>query len=205
MFLWTPIAGMTQISDSQRHSATTITRDGSAVFGRTLDSDGQARRWTAANGLQDLGGRTSQPLFLHAAVNSDVAYGTFDISVGGFGHLAHQWTVTGGIAALPGFPSRIQGSAITSASEDGSRLTANVTFVAGTSNTRTEAGYWTATDGWVSVQPNVGVLGSLARGMSGDGTTIVGNSTVNQSEASRPLIEQALPELGPVRQATMAA
>lgn len=193
-FRWTSTDGITGLGSSAI-IATDVSSDGSVVVG-SGDSD-VAFRWTADKGKIDLGGIPGSSIsssFAHA-VSADGS-----VIVGESAGTAFYWTSSGGMIGL----GNVAGGDFTSTyawdvSADGSvvvgygYLPPNAPLF-----TPKEAFRWTPEEGMVGLGDLPGgIFNSDARGVSADGTVIVGESnSATGSEAFRWTPEEGMVGLG---------
>ncbi|MBM4091230.1 MAG: hypothetical protein FJ276_17680 [Planctomycetes bacterium] len=155
--------------DSQ---ATAISRNGWVVVGGTSAGKGEAFRWTAEDGMSDLGS-------LAGSTNGRRSYGVSDdgrVVVGGSPSAqpgeAFMWTQTNGMVGLGDLPGGTLWSQAYGASGDGS-------VIVGQGNTAIggEAFRWTSSTGMVGLGDLPGGANySYATGVSQNGKVIVGGS-----------------------------
>jgi len=152
--------------------AADVSADGSVVVGRCQNNTGngafEAFRWTGATGLITLGdlpggGYSSQSLGVSA--DGSVVVGTGRSSESGSSNVATRWTQDSGLMSLGVLPGGQYSSSASTISDDGSVI---VGF--SSSSLNDQAYRWTAQEGMVGL----GASRSYARGVSADGSVIVG-------------------------------
>lgn len=161
--------------------ATGANHDGSVVIGWSRSGAGERGfRWTAADGMQDLG---TLPAGTRAYANAIDATGTIIAGAsdaGGAELVAFRWTLDAGMNPLGSIPG-LRGSQAFGISAAGDA----VVGVAGISAAEQRAFLWRADLGMVSLQTLLPTLGvnltgwvlSEARGVSNGGTMIIGTGT----------------------------
>jgi uncharacterized membrane protein len=92
--------------------------------------------------------------------------------LGGFLSRSFRWTSAAGMVNLGSGPAGSSGPVATCMSADGGTVAGSVSFP----NTTSQAFRWTAGGGLVMVPAPAGVTISLARGISGDGSVMVGSN-----------------------------
>ena len=172
-----------------------VSADGSTVSGRLFSNDVDVEgpfRWTSASGVQPLGLILGQPSSYAPGIsgNGSVIAG-YTAGVGGEPNHAYRWTSGAGAADLGTLPGDYGAIAI-GLSDDG-------TVVTGASHNLSDgarAYRWTQSGG---MKP-LGTLGgsqSYPWGLSGDGSTIVGQSgTTTTNHAFRWTDKQGMQDLG---------
>ncbi|MEZ6015012.1 MAG: hypothetical protein R3F49_07865 [Planctomycetota bacterium] len=144
-------------------TVTDVSSDGQVLVG--YSSTGQAFRWTAAAGRQDLGALPNDPWSVATAVSADgsVVVG-YSASVGVGSRRAFLWTAAGGMQDLGGLTTPPLSTEALAVSADG-------TVVVGTSNGH--AFRWSAATGMLSLgTPTLG-SSACAVGVSADGSVVV--------------------------------
>jgi probable HAF family extracellular repeat protein len=181
-FRWTASDGMTSLLDPSSAEfffvANSISGDGSTIVGSGYRPDIlEAARWTQREGLVGLGqlpGGTHGSLALATSYDGSVIVGYSDFADNGGYFQAFRWTSKTGMIALGDLPGGPTGSLGRAVSADGS-------VVVGES--WTEDGWhayrWTQTTGMVALD-GLGDV-SIAEGVSGDGSQIVGTISFFQS------------------------
>lgn len=155
-----------------------ISGDGSVVTGSSRSTDPangfEAFRWTRETGMSGLGFLQGAPISSSRGISADgkTIFG-FSLPVGGF-----YWTPGNGMASL--------GAVVTplGASADGSILVGSGNIFPGsTLGGATEAFRWTQQSGFtgLGVIPGTEIFGSIANGVSADGSVVVGRSTSSPS------------------------
>jgi probable HAF family extracellular repeat protein len=153
-------------------SAMSASADGSTVVGwsHNVYSVPRPFRWTATQGMVDLGTLPGGEYGDARGVNGDgtVVVGRSDSSVG---HRAFRWTAAGGMQNLGALPRGIESEA-SGVSHDGA-VVVGWSF----SGDGNQAFRWTSAGG----MQNIGTLPgfeaqTIARGVSGDGSVVVGES-----------------------------
>ena len=178
-FIWNEVDGLVNLgflpgydSSSRAYAAST---DGSVVTGYSQGSAGsKAFRWTSAGGMVDLGtlgGTYTRAYGVSADGNVVVGYGYND--TGNTVIEAFRWTPSGNIAGLGDLPGGDFYSIAHAVSGDGS-----VVVGGSKSGSQVEAFRWTETGGMVGLGMLPGASDSWARGVSADGSVIVGYSGV---------------------------
>ena len=171
-FRWTSGGGMVGLGflpGGGNSEAYGVSTDGSVVVGFSY---GQAFRWTSGGGMVGLGylpGRTT------SWARGVSGHGSVVVGSSSSGTEAFRWTSGGGVVGLGYLPGRIY-SVATAASGDGSTV---VGWGQG-SDFRYEAFRWTSGGGMVGLGylPGGGIAtDSIAFGVSGDGSVIVGRSS----------------------------
>jgi probable HAF family extracellular repeat protein len=163
-----------------------ISADGSTVAGQSYhynsqqhELEGTAVRWTAADGLEDLGNLpVGNPRAIGFAVNADgsAIAGTSLSNNGSVNARAFRWTQSGGLGSLGLLP----GGAFSDAraiNADGSV----VVGFAGDSADHSRAFRWTNSGGMTSLGVLPGMSDSSASGVSSDGSVVVGSSYNNST------------------------
>ena len=183
---WTAAGGMVSLGflpGDDNSEAVAVSGDGNVVVGDSLNNaffqanaasqPYHAYRWTQATGMVDLGllaGDTGS----HAnAVSYDGS-----VVVGNSGTLssshAWRWTPSGGLTTIAS-----NAQTATGVSSDGSVVVGKAAYSPG----YTRAYRWTAAGGLVNIgtlggDPNSFINSSFATGVSGDGTTVIGNGNI---------------------------
>ncbi len=169
-FLWTAGAGMVGIAppDADVTEAWSASADGSAAVGLLvqLPIGAHAFRWTASDGLVDLGTLPGGSASRAAAVSADgsVVAGVSDDQ-------AFRWTAGAGMIGL-GFLAGGTRSVAEGISADGS-----VVVGFGVGDSFEEAFRWTSAGGMVGLGFLPGAYSSAATGVSADGSVVVGISS----------------------------
>jgi probable HAF family extracellular repeat protein len=151
-----------------------ISADGSVVVGESFSSIGpEPFRWTAQDGMVALGGGVG------------AAYGVSadgSIIVGQSGSEAFRWTMATGMVGLGDLPGGSFLSAAYDISSDGT-VVVGVGTVPGQNNA--EAFRWTAEEGMVGLGnlPKGDATGSVALGVSANGSVVVGNVNTDSPHA----------------------
>jgi probable HAF family extracellular repeat protein len=201
-FRWTQAGGMVGLGDiaggSTYSQANAVNSDGSVVVGLGNSASGfEAFRWTQAGGMVGLGDLAGGSFSSEAkAVNSD---GSVVVGFGNSaaGREAFRWTQAGGMVGLGDLAGGSFLSQANAVNSDGS-----VVVGYGVSASGQEAFRWTQTGGMIRVQDwladaGVSAVGftklTEARGISGDGHTVVGyGQSVNGREAFIARVEPDL-------------
>lgn len=185
-FRWTRAGGLVGLGDLPggefRSIGQGVSRDGSVIVGTGSTAAGnEAFRWTGAQGITSISGHSGDATFLFAnAVSADGSVVVGGGTTGPFqGIQPVVWTATTGIYSLGLAPGTIVGSA--------SAISADGSVVAGTASNSgqgagTEGTRWTAGTGNVKlgdIATDAPPPGTRLAGISGDGTTLVGNSSGN--------------------------
>jgi probable HAF family extracellular repeat protein len=149
-----------------------VSADGSTVVGWSHNASNLSRpfRWTATGGMVDLGTLPGGDYADARGVNADgtVVVGLSDSSVG---HRAFRWTAAGGMQNLGTLPRGIESQA-SGVSHDG-EVVVGWSF----SGDGNQAFRWTSAGGMQNIGTLPGFEGqTIARGVSGDGSVVVGDS-----------------------------
>jgi len=177
-FRWTSGGGMVSLGDLAGGDTATsgqgISADGSIIVGIGSSSNGlEAFRYTAATnmvGLGALAGGSFNSEALAISADGSTIVGTSNSTPG---TQAFMWTSGGGMVGIGDLAGGAFNSTALAVSGNGSVIVGN-----GTSANGTEAFRWTATDQMVGLgylSPSVSGS-SYARGISYDGSTIIGDS-----------------------------
>lgn len=170
-YCWTVSGGMHEIGTlgGSRSSARAVSADGTVVVGQSGTAQNQLRgfRWTEAGGMENLGslgGVNTLPEGVSA--NGEVVVGTADMS--GLGTRAFRWSRSAGIVALDPFAAGAH-----DASADGSVI---VGYYQNPSSSQNNGAFsWTQGEGFQFLGRLAGTF-AIARGVSDDGTVVVGFS-----------------------------
>lgn len=184
-FLWSEAAGVTDLGTLDASNpwlssiATDVANSGSAVVGFADDphdpNQTHAFRWTAADGMIDLGSGSGPGGKSRAnGVSGD---GNVVVGVSSFpaGNRAFRWTAAGGFQNL-GALSSPDGSVATAVTGDGSVVIGSARVI-GPQGYEKQAFRWTEGAGMTSLGVLPGHTASVATGVSDDGSIIVGISS----------------------------
>jgi uncharacterized membrane protein len=184
-YRWTAAGGMVGLGDIPGgpfySSAAAISADGTVIVGRSWDAANDiAFRWTAQSGMAPIPSRPDlRPAHAYAITpDGSVIVGR---SIGGFTE-AFRWSASGGLQGLGDAPGGSKFSLALDVSDDGSVIVGQTNTALGN-----EAGVWDAAHGMRSLSSilagnNVDLTGwtlGVATAVSGDGSTIVGQGTLN--------------------------
>ena len=148
-----------------------VSADGSVVVGYGFSAGGviEAFRWTEADGMQGLGALPGVVGSIARGVSADGS-----VIVGESGGEAFRWTAVGGMQGLGSLVGASQpGSAAYDVSADGSVVIGWSRYA---SNVGQRAFRWTTTGGMVALLDDTLPNASIARAVSADGSTIVGDT-----------------------------
>ncbi len=170
-FRWTTSDGMQEIGTlgGSRSQARAVSADGTAVVGQSATAQNQLRgfRWTETGGMENLGslgGVNTLPEGVSA--NGELVVGSGDMS--GVGMRAFRWSRAERIVAMDPFAVRAY-----DASGDGSVI---VGYYQNPSSSQNNGAYsWTQDGGFQFLGRLAGTF-AIARGVSDDGSVIVGFS-----------------------------
>lgn len=196
-FRWTAAGGPVDLgtldaanNTSRSSDATDVSNDCSVIVGTSqFNANGlqqHAYRWTATNGMVDLGapagaGRNSRAFGISAAGDVVVGEGEFAdaAAFSGFRTGAFRWTQAGGFQSLgaiePGFFT-----SATAVTADGSVIVGNggVSVTVGNSQTNGSRAFrWTQAAGLVPIVPLAGHQFADAASVSDNGQIVVGTSS----------------------------
>ena len=179
--------GLSDLANGTFNSrANAVSSDGSVVVGFGTSASGQeAFRWTSAGGmigLSDLTGGSFSSSANGVSANGSVVVGAGNSASG---PEAFRWTSGGGLAGLSDLAGGSFNSIANAVSADGL-----VVVGAGNTASGSEAFRWTSGGGMVSIGS------SYARGVSADGSVVVGNVTTTAPEAFRWTSSGGLVKLG---------
>jgi probable HAF family extracellular repeat protein len=182
-FRWTTATGLQLLAAG---GLSGISGDGSIAVGVETINDGansQAYRWDIVNGAVLLGK-------LPTDFPSPNSYGK-DISTDGevivgdqvdTSRRAFRWTQATGMTELGPVPNGYIGVRTSATSADGSVVVGDLELPGPGAPIRFDAGRWTQATGWVSIGGLPGAENSDAWSVSGDGSVVVGVSSIPQAE-----------------------
>lgn len=147
-----------------------ISADGSTLVGRSPSANGtEAFRWNAIDGMVGMGDLAGGAFYSEArGVSGDGSIITGYSSSANGDRDAFRWTAQGGMVSIGDLPGGPFGS-------EGDEVSVDGTTIVGNSDAM--AFRWTQADGMIGLGFIVGGNSSEARGVSLDGSVIVGHST----------------------------
>ena len=194
-FRWTTPAGMTGLGflpGDTRSQAAGVNADGSVVVGISVGGSNpetaRAFRWTAMSGMAPIGflpGHNNSQAFAVSNDGSVVVGSSFNVSSLSVTALqAFRWTAATGPVGLGFIPGTVAGQAF-AVSGDGKVVAGETCSTVGCSFATSHATRWTDAVGAQSVRDTLAANGedltgwhlATARGLSADGSVIVGNGT----------------------------
>jgi len=178
---WDAEGGMLDLGnlpDPTTSGVNAISTDGTVVVGQSLSSSGwnRAFRWTSATGIRALGNLEGGHYSSAEAVSGDgaVVVGSAD-APDRLTNRAFRWTSATGLVDLGVLPGELS-SAAYGTNADGSIVVGRATVGENTPGGRQgRAMRWTAADGMTDLGTLSGYRDSVALGVSGDGSIVVGS------------------------------
>lgn len=186
-FRWTEMDGMVGLGDIPEGInfvlGNAISEDGLVIVGDADTSEtNQAFRWTSASGMVGLGfldgGTPEDPTLSFSGATGVSGDGSVVVgrSFSDAGIQAFRWTGSGGMVGLGDLPGGRFGSRATAVSVDGQVVVGQGTSLS--TGFGDEAFRWTSAEGIVGLGTISGSSSSIAHGVSGNGSVVVGKSGV---------------------------
>jgi probable HAF family extracellular repeat protein len=195
-FRWDSVNGMVSLGNLRgvarffgNSTAYAVSDDGTVVVGVSDNTDlnGEGFIWTEASGMLGIGDLDGGIFLSQAFGVSGDGQTVVGQSSSTLGDEAFRWTLLGGMVGLGDFPGGLESSLAEDASYDGSVI---VGWGIGSSDEnpegfQSEAFRWTQATGMVGLGDLTGGrFYSLANGVSGDGSVVVGQATSGDAPAT---------------------